>query len=67
MGEALNIRLGTKGLDLAQIALEASRRGMTLYDLFAKVEKDGWEYSDGQSMVCSAFVAATYKAGGLFD
>jgi len=31
------------------------------------VEVDGWEYSDGVSMVCSAYVAAMYKAAGLFD
>jgi len=30
-------------------------------------EVDGWEYSDGQSYVCSAYVAALYKAAGLFD
>jgi len=30
------------------------------------VEKDEWVYSDGYSMVCSAFVAAVYKNGGLF-
>jgi len=45
---------------LGNIALEAGRRNMTINDLFAVVEKDGWVYSDGQSMVCSAFVAATY-------
>ena len=36
------------------------------------VELDGWEYTseeprDGLSYVCSAYVAAMYKAGGLFD
>jgi hypothetical protein len=66
MGEALNIRLGTRGLSLGDIALEAARKGISINDLFAMVEKDGWEYSDGQSMVCSSFVAATWKAGGLF-
>lgn len=29
-------------------------------------EIDGWEYSDGVSYVCSAYVAAMYKAAGLF-
>jgi len=29
-------------------------------------EIDGWEYSDGRSYVCSAYVAAVYKAAGLF-
>lgn len=40
-------------------------RGMTMGDLMAIVERDGWEYSDGESYVCSSFVAAVYKAGGL--
>jgi hypothetical protein len=35
-------------------------------------EIDGWEYTgeeprDGWSYVCSAYVAAMYKAAGLFD
>jgi len=35
-------------------------------------EIDGWEYeglqpTDGRNWVCSAYVAAMYKAGGLFD
>ena len=39
---------------------------MTLDELFSIVERDEWVYSDGYSMVCSAFVAAMWKAGGLF-
>lgn len=63
--EALNMRLGTKNLKMSEIAVEMTRRGMTMQDLMAQVEKDGWWYSDGYSYVCSAFVAAVYKAGGL--
>jgi hypothetical protein len=33
----------------------------------AVVERDGWWYSDGWSLVCSAFTAAVYKAGGLLN
>lgn len=41
---------------------------MTFGDLMAMVEKDEWVYNDGPSLVCSSFVAAMYKAGGLiFD
>ncbi len=29
-------------------------------------EVDGWVYSDGVSYVCSSYVAALYKAAGLF-
>ena len=63
--EGLNMRLKTKGLSIAEIGIEVTRRGMTFQDLMAEVEKDGWWYSDGYSYVCSAFVAAVYKAGGL--
>jgi len=62
----LNMRLGTKNLSIAGVALEAYNRNLTLPDLYAMVEKDGWEYVDGRSYVCSAYVAAILKAGGLF-
>jgi len=62
----LNMRLGTTNLTLAGVAEEAYKRNLTLPDLYAMVEKDGWEYIDGKSYVCSAFVAAILKAGGLF-
>lgn len=32
----------------------------------AEVEVEGWEYSDGRSYVCSAFVAGVWQAAGLF-
>jgi hypothetical protein len=62
----LNMRLGTKNLSIAGVAEEAYNRNLTLPDLYAMVEQDGWEYIDGRSYVCSAFVAAILKAGGLF-
>jgi hypothetical protein len=65
--ESLNMRLGTKGLNIAQIAIEAASRNLTIPDLYAMVEKDGWVYSDGVSYVCSSFVVAMYKAAGLFE
>jgi hypothetical protein len=44
---------------------------MGLDDVMGMVEQDGWEYTgqlprDGLSYVCSAYVAAMYKAAGLF-
>ena len=42
-----------------------AQKGMTVGDLMAIVEHDGWQYSDGQSYVCSSFVAAVYRAAGL--
>jgi len=65
--ESLNMRLGTTNLSIAQIALEAYNRNLTIPDLYGIVEKDGWKYSDGVSYVCSSFVVAMYKAAGLFD
>lgn len=68
---ALNKHLGTEGLDIAGVAEEAAKRGITVSDVMAIIEQDGWIYSgethDGQSMVCSCFVAALWKAAGLFD
>ena len=45
---------------------------MSVQDVMAMPELDGWEYTseeprDGLSYVCSAYVAAMYKAAGLFD
>ena len=69
--EALNFHLGTEGLNITEIAVEAGKRNMTVSDAMAIVEEDGWKYTgqyhDGESMVCSAFVTAMWKAGGLFD
>jgi len=67
MGEALNKRLGTEGLSLVELTMVAAERDMSLLDVMAMVEVDGWEYSDGRSMVCSAFVTGVWKAAGLFE
>lgn len=40
----LNKHLDTKGLNISEVALEASRRGMNISEVFAIVEEDGWEY-----------------------
>ena len=69
--EALNRRLGTEGLDIQGLVEEAYNQDMKLDDVMAMVEQDGWRYSgigkdNSFSYVCSAYVAAMYKAGGLF-
>lgn len=69
--EALNFRLGTKDLNIAQLAAHAASLGLTLQQVMAMPEQDGWQYygeepRDGVSYVCSAYVAALYKAAGLF-
>ena len=39
---------------------------MTVGELFTVVEEEGWEYSNGVNYVCSAFVVALWKRGGVF-
>lgn len=70
--QGLNKRLGTVDLDLTGIVAEAAKRMMTIQDLMAMPEQDGWLYSgieprDGEAYVCSAFSASVYKAAGMFD
>lgn len=70
--DGLNMRLGTEGLSIEQVAGEAARRGMSIDELMAVPEIDGWQYSgieprDGDAYVCSAFTTAMYKAAGMFD
>jgi len=62
----MNKRLGTVGLSDEQIAATAAERGIHMDELMAQPEIDGWVYNDGVSYVCSAYVAALYKAAGLF-
>ena len=64
------MRIGTKGLDLAAIAAEAGKMGVSMSQLQAFPElntfiyHDG--YHDGRALVCSSFVAEIWKAAGLF-
>lgn len=77
MIEGLNKRMGIQTeaevqYNMTGIAVAAAAQNMTVEDVMAIPEIDGWEYfgegaRDGESMVCSAFVTALYKAAGLFD
>jgi len=64
--EGMNLRLGTSGLTLREITIEAESRNMTLEDVMAIPERDTWIYSDGPSQMCSALVIGVYKAAGIF-
>jgi hypothetical protein len=66
MGEALNVRLGTKGLGIKDLGYEAAAHKMSLSDVMAMPELDEYTYSDGKSMVCSNLVAGLWKAAGVF-
>ncbi|KAG6532719.1 hypothetical protein ZIOFF_006569 [Zingiber officinale] len=65
--EALNKRLGTEGLDLPEIIVEAEKNGTSFDELLTIPEQDDWIYSDGKSTSCVAFILELYKAAGLFD
>ena len=60
VGEGLNMRLGTKGLSVAECATLAGKRGISLGELYSIIERDEWIYSDGPSQVCSSLVAGLY-------
>mmetsp|Transcript_3082 Transcript_3082/g.2652 ORF Transcript_3082/g.2652 Transcript_3082/m.2652 type:complete len:130 (+) Transcript_3082:1166-1555(+) len=65
--EAINKRLNTTNLTVAELGVEAYKQNKTWPELYAIVEQDGWWYPDGYSYVCSSFVVAMWKAGGLFE
>lgn len=65
--EALNFRLGTKGLRLKELYPEIVKRNMSLGEALAIPEKEGWEYSMGVGWVCSTWVTAMWKNSGFFD
>ena len=64
-GQGLNIRMGTKGLTFTQLAELAYAQGITMMDVMAMPEVEGWVYNDGQSYVCSSFVLSFYKNAGI--
>ncbi|KAI3731483.1 hypothetical protein L1987_62671 [Smallanthus sonchifolius] len=64
--EALNMRLGTEGLDLYGILEETEKRGISFDELLTIPESDEWVYSDGKSTTCVAFILQMYKAAGIF-
>jgi hypothetical protein len=64
--QSMNHRLNTTGLNFKQVVAEAAKRDITMLQLMALPELDGWMYSDGYSYVCSCFVVGVYKAAGLF-
>eukprot|EP00744_Colponema_vietnamica_P002476 GILI01003875.1.p2 GENE.GILI01003875.1~~GILI01003875.1.p2 ORF type:complete len:573 (+),score=211.74 GILI01003875.1:60-1778(+) len=63
--EAINLRLGTKGLNTVELMAELDRRNIKLEEAIAMVEQDEWVYSDGHSLVCSVFATYIYKASGI--
>ncbi|EGD78627.1 hypothetical protein PTSG_01605 [Salpingoeca rosetta] len=62
---ALNKRLGTANLTVAEVYDTAASRNISFTTLFAMPEQDSWQYVDGYSMVCDVLVCETWKAAGL--
>lgn len=63
---SINWRLGTKGLNVSQMAIIVAQQGLNFPDLYAMVEEDFTMYGDHYSFTCSAFVTELYKQAGLF-
>ena len=64
--------MGVEGKSIPEIAALAAEQKMSVDDVMAMKEHDGWAYTgieprDGEAYVCSAYVTALYKAAGLFD
>jgi len=68
--QTMNHRLGTSGLNVVEVYMEAQKRGMSLTDLVIMPELDQWNFQDdnqtGPSMVCNVFVMRMWKVGGIF-
>jgi len=68
--QTFNKRLGTTGLSMNQVYMEASKRGWDFHHLITMTEEDEWIFEDndgvkGPSMVCDVFVTRMWKAAGV--
>lgn len=67
-GQGFNKRLGTEGLKLPEIVEEATKKGMSLKELFAVPEDPNWIYGEGDKKgkryVCSGLNAYLLSEGG---
>ena len=73
--QAFNLRLGTRGLDFAQLLQHANETaGVRAEELPTMVEQDSWQYDTtrfnisarGPAQVCCVLVCNLWRAGGLF-
>ena len=64
--EAFNKRLDASLTNMDEVWEELYRRNMSMHELLAIVEKEGWQYSNGLNYVCSTFLVSVYRRAGLF-
>lgn len=64
--KALNQRMETSNLTIAEIGHVAARKGMNISEVTAMPELDSYRYDGKPSLICSNLVAWIWKAGGLF-
>lgn len=64
--EALGKRLNTTILSKDSLWDMIYATKKSLEEIMAIPEDESWSYSDGHNYVCSSFLVAVYKAGGLF-
>lgn len=69
VSQAFNKRMGNAkltGTRTVTLSNQAAAQNKTWWGVVMEPEMDGWEYTDGLSMVCDSLVCAVWKASGLF-
>ena len=66
IGEAINKRLNTENLRIADLYEEIYKKDTTINEVLAIVEEEDWVYSNGPNYVCSCYVFAILKASKVF-
>ncbi|MCQ2820829.1 MAG: DNA sulfur modification protein DndB [archaeon] len=61
----INVRIGTEGLKMRQLAIECTKRGLVMEEVLTWPELDTYIYENGENWVCSALVAKVYKEAGV--
>lgn len=69
-GTPMNMRLGTKGLNITELGAEAGRQNLTLDEVLAIPEYNNFTYDylwhDGPAFVCTGFLTEMWRSAGVF-